>query len=492
MAGLQFAVLIHYLLYPSYLNHAEANAAAVSWLGWEGYPLYPPLDKGDVYGVAYGPALYQVTGFFLWLFGPSIGTSKIPGLTAFALSQVLSFATLWRAGLGVGGALTMTGMQCLLQAGFTDQGYVSGVRSDALLFFVAQAAVFTATSESSLLTAGTLGLLAGISTNLKIHGALYILPALVYCVCRSRSTAAGLRLTCVAVFAGALALAASFIPANVSLFEYYHYFRAVKNRQWLRWLFAQNIVFAAMCLSPLLSICALFRPKLSRAFNWWMATLVLCMAFVALLAAENGAGPHHLLPFLPSVVWSFVVMGREVSASLPDSPARGRYEGLRVGLIAAILFGYGPIVITSWSRISHIFAEAPLVREAAAEVDRALDENPALKVAVGPGSVSYDAEALRVIPVFRGNPMPIDSTAWMTFEADGVSNEVVRRAITECRVDLWLLPSVATFVVISHLDGRNIFSPEVLSDFHATYMKQMSGRIFDQWRCKRTVTVPKA
>ena len=147
MAGLQFAVLIHYLLYPSYLNHAEANAAAVSWLGWEGYPLYPPLDKGDVYGVAYGPALYQVTGFFLWLFGPSIGTSKIPGLTAFALSQVLSFATLWRAGLGVGGALTMTGMQCLLQAGFTDQGYVSGVRSDALLFFVAQAAVFTATSE---------------------------------------------------------------------------------------------------------------------------------------------------------------------------------------------------------------------------------------------------------------------------------------------------------------------------------------------------------
>ena len=84
MTAVQFAVVIGYLFYPGYLNHAEANVASVSWLGWEGYPLYPRLDVGDVYGVAYGPALYQVTGFFIWLFGPSIGASKILGLTAFA------------------------------------------------------------------------------------------------------------------------------------------------------------------------------------------------------------------------------------------------------------------------------------------------------------------------------------------------------------------------------------------------------------------------
>jgi hypothetical protein len=216
-----------------------------------------------------------------------------------------------------------------------------------------------------------------------------------------------------------------------------------------------------------------------------MGTLVVCMTFVTIPAAENGAGPHHLLPFLPSLVWGFVVMSLEACAGLPDSQARGRYEGLAVGLIVAILFGYGPVVITSWNRIWRIFADAPLVSEGAAEIKVALDENPALNVAVGPGALSFDAEALRVIPVFRGNPMPIDSTAWMTSEADGVSNEVVRRAITECRVDLWLLPSAAPFVVISHLDGRNIFSPEVLADFQDTYMKQISGRIFDQWRCKR-------
>jgi len=156
-----------------------------------------------------------------------------------------------------------------------------------------------------------------------------------------------------------------------------------------------------------------------------------------------------------------------------------------LGLIAAILFGYGPIVLMSWSRILHIFAQTPLVNEAAAEIERALDDNPGLKVAVGPGDSSFDAQRLRVIPVFRGNPLPIDSDAWMTSEADGVSDEVVKRAITECRVDLWLLPTGAPFVDISHLNGRNIFSAEVLADFHATYTKQISGRILDQWQCKR-------
>jgi hypothetical protein len=100
----------------------------------------------------------------------------------FFLSQVLSFATL-RAPVSVCAALTMTGMQCVLQAGFTDQAYVSEVRSDALLFLVAEAAVLNATCAPSVLNARALGLLRGISTDLKIHGALYIIPAFAhFCV----------------------------------------------------------------------------------------------------------------------------------------------------------------------------------------------------------------------------------------------------------------------------------------------------------------------
>jgi hypothetical protein len=209
----------------------------------------------------------------------------------------------------------------------------------------------------------------------------------------------------------------------------------------------------------------------------------LCMMVIALPAAVSGAGPHHLLPFLPSVVWSFVLMRREVSAG--DPRAKGKYEGVLLGLIIALLLGYGPIVIASWDTVLHRFANAPLVNEAVAEIDQALKENPGLKVAVGPGAASFDAQSLRVIPVFRGNPLPIDSSAWLDLEAQGVSEELVKRAITECRVDLWLLPSGAPFVTISHYHGRNIYSTELLAEFTATYEKQGSGRVFDRWRCKR-------
>jgi hypothetical protein len=492
VGALQFALLIRYLFYPSYLNHAEAIVAAASWLGWEGYPLYPRLDTGDVYGAQYGPAAFQIMGFFLWLFGPTIGASKMVGLSAFALSQILCFVTLRRIGAGVAEALTMTGVQCVVLAGFTDQGVAWGVRSDALLFLGAQTAVLVATSASTILTAGALGLLGGLCVNLKIHAALYILPAFVYLLRRSPGAAAALRLTCVAGLAAAIAVIVPFSPNNASLVEYFHHFQALRHNPWDRWLFEENIVFAAMCLAPLVLMYALFTPKLPREFVWFIGALVLCITIVAFPAAESGAGPHHLLPFLPSLVWGFVVMRREVAASLRDHRATGRYEGLSLGLIVALLFGFGPIVISSWGAVLHRFDDTPLVTEGIAEIDKVLDENPGLRVAVGPGAGagSFDAQALRVIPVFRGNPLPVDSFSWMAPEISGVSDEVIRRAVTECRVDLWLLPKGAPFVTISHLDGKNVYSAKVLADFEATYVRQISGRVFDQWKCKPHEAVP--
>ena len=485
IVALQCAALISYLFYPSYLNHAEAFFAAVSWLGWEGHPLYPRLDGGDVYGLPYGPALYQLTGFSLWLLGPSIGASKVFGLTAFALSQVLSFLTLRRSGAGVAGALTMTGVQCVVLAGFTDQGYVSGVRSDALLFLAAQTAVLVATARPTMITAGALGLLAGFCANLKIHGGLYILPVFVYLLCRSPSTAVGLRLTCIAGLSAAIIFAVPFAPNNASFVEYYHSLQALSHHPWNRWLFEQNIVFETMLILPFFSMYLLFMPKFPRTYLWFVTVLVLCMTLVAFPAAASGAGPHHLLPFLPPLVWGFTIMRREVSASLRDPREKGRYQGLCVGLMFALVFGYGPIVITAWSTMLHLFADAPLVNEGIAEIDRALNENPGLRVAVGPGAAaSFDAQRLRVIPVFRGNPLPIDSTAWADFKQQGISDQIVRRAITDCRVDIWLLPTGAPFITESGYDGANIYSAEVLAGFHATYLKQTSGPIFDQWRCR--------
>jgi hypothetical protein len=141
LVAAQIALAGTYLFHPGYIDHAEAHTTVVSWLGWEGYPLYPSLDTGDVYGLPYGPLLYQVHGLLLYLLGPTIEHSKILGLAAFITSPILSFAVLRRSGATVAEALAITGAQCVVQAKFTNQAYVFGVRSDALLFLVAQTAI---------------------------------------------------------------------------------------------------------------------------------------------------------------------------------------------------------------------------------------------------------------------------------------------------------------------------------------------------------------
>src|SRR5205814_10195628 len=138
-----------------------------------------------------------------------------------------------------------------------------------------------ATCAPTMLTAGAFRLLSGLCVNLTIHGALYIIPAFVYCLCRSPDTAMRLRLIGVTAMAGAVALAVPFTPRNVSLFEYYNYFQTLKHHPWDRWLFEQNLVFEGMCLAPLLATYALFTPRLAGAFKWFIAALVLCMTIVA-------------------------------------------------------------------------------------------------------------------------------------------------------------------------------------------------------------------
>src|SRR6202030_1870848 len=124
------------------------------------------------------------------------------------------------------------------------------------------------------------------------------------------------------------------------------------------------------------------------------AALIVSMTLTSIPAAEDGAGPHHLLPYLPSLFWALFVMRRATSDGLGDAPARTLYDRVSLGLVVALVIGYGPIVLGSWGRTFHGFANTPIVEEGIAEIDRALADNPGIKLAVGPGQGSFDAERL--------------------------------------------------------------------------------------------------
>jgi len=463
--------LLDYLHYPNYLDLMEPNIAAVSWLGWEGYPLYPSLTTGDAYCVPYGPLLYQALGFTLWLIGPSIAASKALGMAAFATTALLSFVALRRSGAGVVEALTIAAAQCAVAAGFTSQGYAGGVRSDAIILLAAQCAVLTGTATPRVINAIALGLLGGALVNLKIHGGLYILPIFIYFICRSEPTALRGRLVIVTAIAGLFSFLIPFLPKNVSISSYIEYFQLLSQQGHLvRWIFEKNVVFALALLAPLAAIFISCGRKLPPWFGPFLIALCACVFLVTIPASEDGAGPYHLLPFLPSVCWAFSVMRREMAARFHGERETAVRDGVTLALLVALVFGYGPMVEISWERSLHYLADSTVVQPGVAEIDRALDANPGVTLAVGGSAASYAAR-LRVIPVFRGNPLPLDSTAWNALQA-------MPRVIRECRVGLWLLPANTP------LDDDFLPSDD-LATFHAHYTLQKAGQVFDQWRCTR-------
>ena len=488
---LQFAVTAAYLVFPGYLDHAEPAIAATSWLGWQGGPLYPSFETGDVYGVVYGPILLQANGLALWLLGPSVVASKILGVGAFVSAQILAFIIFRRSGATAMEALTIAGAQCVVQSAFNEQGLSFGVRSDPLLFLASEFSVLAAISRPTNVNAALLGLAAGVAVNLKIHGALYILPSFVFFLCQIHSKTTGVRLILVSAVTAMTISVAPFLLNNVSLSFYLQLLQITLHQEIERWLLEKNVVFALMSLTPILWFYLFFAPKLPRGFGWFFTSTIVCMGITAIVGAIQGAGPHHLLPFLPSLFWAFFVVRRRAENELTGPVGRALLEGGTLGLIVALLFGYGPILAISWDRTLSQFARAPLVQIATDEINNALDHNPGLRVAVGPGtSPGFDAMKLRVIPVFHGNPLPVDTFVWMDADLAGVSDRIVSGLLRECRVDIWLLPVGIPFLLEGYFPGRNLFSDDVLTDFYESYDKQEgSGRVFDQWRCTQNALI---
>lgn len=483
LAAFQCVLAADYAAYPGYLDFVEPATAAIAWLAWHGSPIYPPMTSGQIYAPVYGPFLYQAAGLPLILLGPSIAVSKIPGLAAFAGAHGLTCALLRRGGARVGEALTITAAQCLIQAGFARAGYAFGVRGDPCLFFLAAAATFVATAPPSAARAIILGAVAAAAANIKADGALYIVPVAVWFLYQAPA-AARARLAALGAVAGTILFAAPFSAGNVSVANYLGVLAFSAHRTYSRWVAEQVVVMMALLLAPLLWAWLCCRPPLPRGLVPFVVLTALCMGIIIVPASADGAGPHHLLPFLPSVSWAFWMLVQAARQHAQGAPRR-RLEMAILAMAAALVAGYAPIAVVSWDPIVRTYAAAPLAREANAELGRAIDAFPGQSIAVAPGmSYGFDAASTRALAVFRGEPLLIDPSAWWDVRRDSNSETVVRRIVRDCRAAIWLLPHGAGFGA-SRPPGETMFSRETMNEFARDYRLLAAGTVYDIWRCGR-------
>ena len=197
------------------------------------------------------------------------------------------------------------------------------------------------------------------------------------------------------------------------------------------------------------------------------------------VGSKPGAGPHHLLPFLPS----FAYLACRAYAA---RPAPGR-EGVVAIAFVALMFTHGPSALKQLRSIGGLIVlDQARERLEAEEVVKLTAAAPDAVMGQG-GNDGYRATYHRVQTAFHGTPAAmLEVPAFMEMEKAGAMN-VPDVLVTGCTVRHWIIPNAGAPFTLSGTYVHDRLAP-ILSDafrqkFLENYRAAAAGDYFTLWRC---------
>ncbi len=484
LAAFFLGIGLWYLTIEGFAGEVEPLVISNSWLLEQGQELYHPLDGANQYSVLYGPSVFLTNGLFLKVLGPTLTSAKLASVLAAFASVLFLLAAVSRK-RNDPLAWAVVGCAVLL---FWSHGFgIYLVRPDSLLVFAVALGIFLVRRAGSRLGVAGLAAVLGFAINLKVHGGLYFLPILYLAYRRWGRT------SLVWIMGGAmLAVAAPFLlHPRISFLNYL----AWLGNATLHGLTAQdlglNLRFAFLLLLPLLGLAARtgFRSGVWRGQRGLLLWVFLALGPVLVLAAKPGAGPVHLLPFVPvmafvpALVWS---AARPADRALPSSrrvPARGLLAGAALTIvIAGMVSEYRATMLVAWQQ-----GQAPGL---AAEVRGIMAKYPGrhIGMACGGENAAFRWTWIRPLLVFADHPVLIDPISVMDCCLAGRPlPPATQEALGQGVVDLWLVPREQTpFAKVNWYPPHDpIFTPEFQQEFLAHHAKADRTEHFDLWFWKK-------
>lgn len=451
-----------YFRTPTYFDHIEASVAAISWNMARGYPLYPGSADPFQYALPYGPALYGANALMLSLAGPGLAASKVAGIgAALASLAIVAYALRRRVR-----PFTSAGMLALAYLAFGPMSLWT--RAEPLLLLVLAGAVACSGLGRST-AAVTTGVLLAAAVLVKVTGFSYVLPLIVLLHRRH-----GIAWTASVLVISSVLVAAPFFAEPVVSWPHYLQVLGWTERHGIRWAsLSTTVQWAVVIVSPAL-VTALrggtAQPGLGAA-RW---TLLLAALAMVPLSAKYGAGPYHLLPFVPVALF--------LAAPSADEAAlrAGRLAPARLAFIAGLV----AIAVVQQAYWIAGVGSRPL-GAIDAELQYLLKAN-GRSTAVGYSS-NYQGAMLRPLAVFGGSPYVLDAPALMDRQFSGVDFPAgALRIVESCTINTWLMPSGGEpFALPNAYDARRqVFPPEFVETFRANYRLVERRAFFDVWRCK--------
>jgi hypothetical protein len=485
-------IAMWYAIDKRYYDFAEPTMPAVAWMLESGKPLYPPPDAPERYSHIYGPMAFIPLAAAMHLFGTDLSVTKGVGAVAGIGSLALLFWIL-NARAGARLALVFTGYCALLLLVFRNAAF--WVRPDSLEL-VCGAIGLVAALQRSRVSWFTLGISAGVLWNLKFTGPLYSLPVFVLFLERTSR-----RYLVLATVTAAITVALPFIVCpTISLHDYGAWILLSGSRGIVWSSLRQNFEWALYLIVPLIvALRVTVRPASAKASAWphrsasreggqqpltvlsprVAISLVVALGAVAVLAAKPGAGPYHLLPFLPLIAFFTGLQIHHIRNDAADSTV----------LLAGVSFTAVAVLIALAQQASFIStvrqldAVGPIT-----DLTQFLDQHPGNVTQIGYSS-DERATFVRPLAVFRSDMYLLDQPAIQEHQLAGIEiPQATVNALRSCAVTYWLIPkagepfSATNRYPMTH--GEALFPQEFRRAFFETYQRSGSTEYFDVWKCR--------
>lgn len=472
-----------YLRLGGFAGEVEPMVSSLSWMVQDGHPLYHDMNSSARYSVLYGPSVFLTNGLFLKILGPSLFSAKLASALASFGSLLLLYAVIQRHKFDLL-ALSVVGLSVLY---YWCQGFaVYLVRPDSLLLFTVALGLYTTVKMRRWLAVLALGACFGFAVNLKAHSGLYFLPIIALLVSRFGwkslwPTSAMMGLTVLAPFA---------LYDQISLTNYLVW---VKNAMGhgLNWMtLVDTGRFALGLLMPLGAALLLHpHPLLWLRSNIFVVAAHLIAVFsMLILSAKPGAGLVHLLPLVPSSLYLFSTLCREIPADLwRRSHLITRRTAWGQGALVAILMTVVFAGTVHEYRVCRLVAwENQEAHDLATDISGIQARFPGLRIgmAVGGEDQCFRYTWMRPLLVFKNNPLLLDPIAVMDCHLSGqeLSPETYA-ALSRGDVAVWLVPKAQRpFAKVNWYPPHEpVFSMDFMAHFQANYSPRTQSRFFDLW-----------
>lgn len=474
-----FFIFFRYAMLDSYLEHAGPAVAARAWRLVAGGAVYPGGEAENYQLVGYGPVLFLLHGFWLWLLGGTFLATKVSGMVSvgLALGLIAHHASGQFGPRFTAFAVTLFGAGLLYAVPYA----IWSRPEPELVALVAAAVVLGARDRqgaiSRWLVPVGVGVCMGLAAGLKLHAPLYFIPVLAPFLGRTWFRD-GLLLGTAAV----LALVAPFLHPQVSLTGWLAGFAGLAaERGGYEWHLIGKVAThgAALLLAPLALL-----PWAWRAASWPTLTkvglYVVGLGVAGVLAVHPGAGWYYLIPFLPVAI--------DICLDLLRL-ARGkpRVAALAMPLLVVLFIALAVAPTRRLIKDLGKFAAETPARELVAIM--AAHPGRSIEMGVGARIDSYRTTHVGSLLAFAGHPAT--TASWSAMESVFLGQAppaALLARLERCATDLWLIPKgEAPFAMPNYYPGgKTTYWPEFRSAFVSRYELRQPGRTFDVWGCKGT------